>query len=132
MPQAVSNERTPLLSNDINNVERQLHSGDPSAPLRKSTPTPKLPMKPLIVLITLNAMQPLVFELVFPFISALPSFNFTSYFSYLIHPDQMLVETGVVEDPEAVGFYSGLIESCYALMSFVASMSVSFHLNRCL
>ena len=36
--------------------------------------------------------------------------------------DQMLVETGVVDDPERVGYYSGFIESCYALMSFIASV----------
>lgn len=36
----------------------------------------------------------------------------------------MLVETGVVVEPEKVGFYSGFIESCYAFMSFIASESM--------
>jgi len=111
MSPSIPDERTPLLSNDIDNVERQ----QPSS--RAATPScgkadPKLPMKPLVVLTILNAMQPLVFELVFPFIN------------------QMLVETGVVEDAERVGFYSGFIESCYALMSFVAILPCGFLSDR--
>lgn len=35
----------------------------------------------------------------------------------------MIVEIGVVDDPERVGFYSGLIESIFACMSFIASKS---------
>lgn len=62
------NERTPLLSNELDDAERQLPPERPATPVFKSV-APKLPMKPLIVLIVLNAMQPLVFELVFPFIS---------------------------------------------------------------
>ncbi len=33
----------------------------------------------------------------------------------------MIVENGIVNDPERVGFYSGIIESVFSLMSFVAS-----------
>lgn len=40
----------------------------------------------------------------------------------------MIVEIGVVDDPERVGFYSGLIESIFACMSFIAS---ELSLNRC-
>lgn len=60
-----------------------------------------LPWKPLIVLQMLTAVQPLAFELVFPFVN------------------QMILEIGVVDDPTQVGFYSGLIESIFAIMSFI-------------
>lgn len=33
--------------------------------------------------------------------------------------DQMILEIGVVDDPEKVGFYSGTIESIFAVMSFL-------------
>lgn len=33
----------------------------------------------------------------------------------------MILEIGVVDDPERVGFYSGIIESVFALMSFITS-----------
>lgn len=33
--------------------------------------------------------------------------------------DQMILEIGVVDDPERVGFYSGVIESLFAIMSFI-------------
>jgi len=71
-----------------------------------------LPFKGLIVLNLLNAMQPLVFELVFPFIN------------------QMLFETGVVDSQEQVGFLSGTIESCYALMSFLAILPCGYVSDR--
>jgi MFS family permease len=35
----------------------------------------------------------------------------------------MILELGIVDDPERVGFYSGLIESIFAVMSLVASES---------
>jgi len=74
MSQSVIDERTPLLSNDIDNIERQQSSPRPATPSCRRA-DPKLPMKPLVVLTILNAMQPLVFELVFPFISKLLSFS---------------------------------------------------------
>ena len=36
-----------------------------------------------------------------------------------MHADQMILEIGVVDDPEKVGFYSGTIESIFAVMSFL-------------
>ena len=33
----------------------------------------------------------------------------------------MILEIGVVNDPEGVGFYSGLLESIFACMSFICS-----------
>ena len=35
----------------------------------------------------------------------------------------MILEIGIVDDPDRVGFYSGFIESVFALMSFLCSMS---------
>jgi len=67
-------------------------------------PTP-LPWRPVLVLLFITAMQPLALEVVFPFVS------------------QMILEIGVVTDPERVGFYSGLIESIFSCMSFIASLS---------
>ncbi|TDL22143.1 MFS general substrate transporter [Rickenella mellea] len=53
-------------------------------------------------------VQPVAFELVFPFVN------------------QMILEIGVVDDPERVGFYSGLIESMFSFMSFLAVMPCSY------
>jgi hypothetical protein len=33
----------------------------------------------------------------------------------------MILENGIVDNPEDVGFYSGAIESVFAVMSFIAS-----------
>jgi len=66
-------------------------------------PTP-LPWRRVLVLLCLTAMQPLAFEIIFPFVN------------------QMILDIGVVTDPERVGFYSGLIESIFSCMSFIASL----------
>ena len=66
-------------------------------------PTP-LPWRGLSTLLLLTAVAPLAFEIIFPFVN------------------QMIVEIGVVDDPEQVGFYSGLIESIFSCMSFIAGM----------
>jgi len=43
----------------------------------------------------------------------------------------MIVEIGIVDDPEKVGFYSGLIESLFQCMTFIMSTSVySSSINR--
>ncbi|KAF8609314.1 MFS general substrate transporter [Ceratobasidium sp. AG-I] len=68
------------------------------APNRARTP---LPMAKFSILLMLNAVCPLAFELIYPFINA------------------MVVEIGVTDDPERVGFYSGLVESVFSLMGFV-------------
>ena len=39
----------------------------------------------------------------------------------------MILENGIVDNPEDVGFYSGIIESVFAVMSFIAS--TSFHVK---
>ena len=63
-----------------------------------------LPWRVLSTLLLLKAVQPLAFEIIFPFVN------------------QMILEIGVVDDPEQVGFYSGLIESIFSCMSFIAGV----------
>ena len=75
-----------------------------SSTLASGGATP-LPWRVLSALLLLTAVQPLAFEIIFPFVN------------------QMIVEIGVVNDPEQVGFYSGLIESIFSCMSFIAGMS---------
>ncbi|CAE7217237.1 unnamed protein product [Rhizoctonia solani] len=80
----------------------------------KSERTP-LPWKPLIVLTALNAVCPLAFELIYPFVNS------------------MIVEIGVTHDPERVGFYSGLIESVFSVTSLIMIIPcgyVSDHIGR--
>ena len=43
--------------------------------------------------------------------------------------DQMILENGITNDPERVGFYSGLIESIFAFTSFLSSQ-FSLYLSR--
>lgn len=43
-----------------------------------------------------------------------------------MHSDQMVLENGITNDPERVGFYSGLIESIFAFTSFLSSESIIF------
>ncbi|KAJ1311351.1 hypothetical protein OPQ81_009844 [Rhizoctonia solani] len=66
----------------------------------KDIATP-LPMCKFSILLMLNAVFPLAFEVVYPFVNA------------------MVVEIGVTDDPERVGFYSGLVESIFSLMGFI-------------
>ena len=63
-----------------------------------------LPWRVLLALLLLKAVQPLAFEIIFPFVN------------------QMIVEIGVVDDPEQVGFYSGLIESIFSCTNLIAGM----------
>lgn len=37
--------------------------------------------------------------------------------------DQMILENGITNDPKQVGFYSGVIESIFSIMSFLTSTS---------
>ncbi len=43
--------------------------------------------------------------------------------------DQMILEIGIVNDPERVGYYSGLLESIFAFTSFICSKSVALWLR---
>lgn len=80
--------------------DEQILSSASSSSIRTLSPTP-VPWRAVIVIFMLNAVQPLAYELVFPFIN------------------QMILEIGVVDDPESVGYYSGIIESLFAVMSFL-------------
>ncbi|KAF8609315.1 MFS general substrate transporter [Ceratobasidium sp. AG-I] len=71
--------------------------------------------KKVTVLMALNAVCPLAFELIYPFINS------------------MIVEIGVTDDPEKVGFYSGIIESVFSVMSLIAILPfgyISDHVGR--
>ncbi|KAF8321241.1 MFS general substrate transporter [Clavulina sp. PMI_390] len=96
-------ERTPLLHSRISDDETNLN--DSATTPSEHTP---LPWRQIIPILLLNAAQPLSYELVFPFIN------------------QMLVELHVVDDPEKVGFYSGLIESIFSVTSLLTIMPVSW------
>ncbi|KAF8590893.1 MFS general substrate transporter [Ramaria rubella] len=98
-------DRAPLLQDEERNVD------NPSVCKRHITLstadrlTP-LPWRVLFVVLMLIAVQPLAFEIIFPFVN------------------QMILEIGVVTDPKHVGFYSGLIESIFSCMSFITSASI--------
>ncbi|PAV19860.1 MFS general substrate transporter [Pyrrhoderma noxium] len=80
--------------------EEQILSSASSSSTQTLTSTP-VPWRAVSVILILNGIQPLAYELVFPFIN------------------QMILEIGVVDDPERVGYYSGVIESLFAVMSFL-------------
>ncbi|KAG9122869.1 hypothetical protein FRC07_000573 [Ceratobasidium sp. 392] len=76
--------------------------GSPAASIKLPPPTPTpLPMTKFSILLMLSSITPLAFELVYPFVNA------------------MVVEIGVTNDPEQVGFYSGLVESVFSLTGFI-------------
>ncbi|CAE6477428.1 unnamed protein product [Rhizoctonia solani] len=96
------NEQPLIVEHDTREDENQpiLPDDGNATPVIKKERTP-LPWNPLIVLTALNAVCPLAFELVYPFVNS------------------MIVEIGVTDDPERVGFYSGLIESIFSVMSLI-------------
>ncbi|GJJ15231.1 hypothetical protein Clacol_009507 [Clathrus columnatus] len=107
----VSDELTPLIQNDNANTSIQdERSGNQIEDSERNqvetnesnTPTP-LPLRAVSIIMLLRAMNPLAFEIIFPFIN------------------QMVLEVGVVDNPEEVGFYSGLIESIFSLVSLVTA-----------
>ncbi|KAI5122775.1 hypothetical protein M0805_000119 [Coniferiporia weirii] len=87
-----------------------------SSPTNKLKQAPKpFPWRAVSVILALNTVQPLAFELIFPFVN------------------QMVLENGIATDPERVGFYSGIIESVFAIMSFISIMPCAYmsdHLGR--
>ncbi|CEL57803.1 Protein ZINC INDUCED FACILITATOR-LIKE 1 OS=Arabidopsis thaliana GN=ZIFL1 PE=2 SV=1 [Rhizoctonia solani AG-1 IB] len=82
-----------------------------TTPPTKDTPTP-LPMGKFAILLMLNAVFPLSFEVIYPFVNA------------------MIVEIGVTNDPERVGFYSGLVESIFSLMGFIMILPCGYLSDR--
>lgn len=97
----MSEEHTNLLQGEEDIEQRNKPKS--SSVTAGTRPTP-LPWRALSALLLLTSIQPLVFEIIFPFVN------------------QMILEIGVVTDPEGVGFYSGLIESIFSCMSFITSM----------
>lgn len=103
-----SDERSPLLRVDTVSTPSAENghdqpTGDTLKPSSRASPTP-LPLRTVALVMLLTAMAPIVFELVFPFLN------------------QMILEVGIVTDPEQVGFYSGIVESVFSLMSFLAGV----------
>ncbi|KAH8111331.1 MFS general substrate transporter [Phellopilus nigrolimitatus] len=114
-------ERTPLLSsndrhqyeaNDWQATSRPCSTENSVASSRESERLAPFAWGPLMSILSMALVQPLCFELIFPFIN------------------QMIVENGIVDDPEQVGFYSGFIESVFQVMSFLAVMPCSFMSDR--
>ena len=103
----MSLERQDLLQDEERNEQT---TATESSTLASGGATP-LPWRVLCVLLLLMAVQSLAFEIIFPFVN------------------QMIVEIGVVDDPEQVGFYSGLIESMFSSMSFISGVSLSCRLS---
>ncbi|KAG8693332.1 hypothetical protein FRC09_010578 [Ceratobasidium sp. 395] len=76
--------------------------GSPAASIKLPAPAPTpLPMAKFSVLLVLSSITPLAFELVYPFVNA------------------MVVDIGITNDPEQVGFYSGLVESVFSVTGFI-------------
>ncbi|KAF8530544.1 MFS general substrate transporter [Hysterangium stoloniferum] len=82
--------------------------GDLENPIIASPTSTPLRWKPLMVIFLITTIHPLAFEIIFPFVN------------------QMILEIGVVTDPERVGFYSGLIESCYAATGLLTILPASY------
>ncbi|GAB1519008.1 hypothetical protein RhiTH_002073 [Rhizoctonia solani] len=82
-----------------------------ASPPAKDIVTP-LPMGRFAILLMLNAVFPLSFEVIYPFVNA------------------MIVEIGVTNDPERVGFYSGLVESIFSLMGFIMILPCGYLSDR--
>ncbi|GJJ15262.1 hypothetical protein Clacol_009538 [Clathrus columnatus] len=101
----VHDESTPLFQNDTSETLYNRREPSQVETLREtieSNPPTPLPIRTVVVMVLLIAMTPLAFEVIFPFIN------------------QMILEVGIVDSPEEVGFYSGLIESIFAFVSLVA------------
>lgn len=123
----ITSETTPLLvDRDADGSERQSESRlctGPQAP-QSDIPSTVFSWTPFISILFMSLVQPLCFELIFPFISEFhPLSNQAQEIIYSI-TDQMIVENGVVRDPEDVGYYSGFIESIFQFMSFITSTSL--------
>ncbi|WVQ72317.1 hypothetical protein IAR50_001867 [Cryptococcus sp. DSM 104548] len=90
-------EARPRLPTSSNSVSQE---GKP--PTTKPTPLPKVQ---LAIACFVRVTEPIAFMACFPYLN------------------QMLLETGVVDDPRKTGFYAGLIESIFA----IAELCTVFH-----
>ncbi|THH11142.1 hypothetical protein EW145_g842 [Phellinidium pouzarii] len=106
----VNDDRTVFLSSEdhqrLGADSRPVHDTDEEQILL-TKPKP-FPWRPVLVIQILGSVHPLAFEIIFPFVN------------------QMIVENGIVTDPEQVGFYSGFIESLFSFMSFLAVMPCTY------
>ncbi|KAG8715343.1 hypothetical protein FRC08_010688 [Ceratobasidium sp. 394] len=96
----IHDDRDPELSSSPTSTSTAVGSPAASIKLPALAPTP-LPMTKFSILLMLGAITPLAFELIYPFVNA------------------MIVDIGVTDDPEQVGFYSGLVESVFSLTGFI-------------
>ena len=73
----------------------------------------------MIAILGLGFVKPVCYDVIFPFISMSSSPAILK--QYLQQTDQMVLEYGVVDSPESVGFYSGTIQSMFAILNVVTS-----------
>ncbi|WVR05194.1 hypothetical protein IAU60_002206 [Kwoniella sp. DSM 27419] len=71
----------------------------PISPSRASGPTP-LPFTQIAVLMGVRLAEPIAYTVIFPFVN------------------QMVEELKVTDNPDRIGFYSGLVESVFAFVQF--------------
>ncbi|KAF8585705.1 MFS general substrate transporter [Ramaria rubella] len=100
----MSHENTRLLGDEECNLGGRTTTSKNQSP-NHQTP---LPWRTLSTLLLLVAVYPLAFQVIFPFVN------------------QMILVIGVDPDPERVGFYSGLIESIFSLLSFITIIPSSY------
>ncbi|KAJ3902649.1 major facilitator superfamily domain-containing protein [Lentinula edodes] len=87
------NETTPLLNDAQHDPE------DQDSPVKKATP---LPIAQLLIVCAIRLMDPIAFTQIFPYINEFIAF------------------LKLTDDPSQTGFYSGLVESTFAVTQFLA------------
>ncbi|CAA7267909.1 unnamed protein product [Cyclocybe aegerita] len=95
MPDTPTSERTPLMDHD--ECDSAANHGD-STRFLKETPLPKVQLG---ILCLLRILDPMCFTQIFPYINELVS------------------DLHVAKDPSQIGFYSGLVESSFALSQLI-------------
>ncbi|KAG8731118.1 hypothetical protein FRC12_019891, partial [Ceratobasidium sp. 428] len=88
----------PLYSNRDTQPQNDLDGGSGELSATQK-PTP-LPVRQLFVLCLMRFAEPISFSVIFPFVN------------------QMIEESGVTDDPKAIGYYSGLVEGVFAFAQF--------------
>lgn len=89
-PKGDMEDATPLM------VDEESGSPSPDSRLR-STP---LPFKQLLVIVIVRLTEPICYMLIFPFVN------------------DMIQHVGITNDPQYVGYYSGLVEGTFAFAQF--------------
>ena len=118
-------ESTALLSSPT--MSRVARSGDDELetdPSARTTIADSFKYSAFAALMLNGMVKPLCFDLILPFISRLlwqpgiPLCVDESSFS-----DQMILENGIEREPSKVGHYSGPIQSAFAAMTLIGSLS---------